>query len=719
MTSLRHKLFDPTRDEGCILLIAADEDEAARVLGELSSETEERFRVEWVTEIDHGIERLRDGCVEATVLDLNLPGSQVAEIFDELFQAASKVPILILTEADTETMARRAIDRGAYDYLLKTHTDGYRLRRAVRSMIQFRMARTMAVEHEIAITTLNSIGEAVLRTDKNGKVSYLNLYAETMTGWSGDEANGCPVGDVLRIIDSVESWAGAKDVAKATREDRTAKNIPCVIHGTLVRRDGVEFGVENRITTATDPAGEFVGTVIAIRDVSTARAASLEISRIAQYDDLTNLPNRSLFNDRLRQAIALAERQRKQLAILFVDLDHFKQINDSLGHAIGDKLLRSVAGRLVACVRRSDTVCRLGGDEFVILLSQVEHAEDAEICARKILRAVTASHVIDNKSLDVSISIGGSIYPGDAMDAETLTTYADAAMYEAKSLGRNGYHFFRSDMQVREAKRLLLEKDLRYALGRDEFLLHYQPKIDLKTGKITGMEALIRWQHPEQGLLFPASFIPIAEECGLIVPIGQWVLLRACRQSQEWRDSGMACVPIAVNVSAAEFRAKDFLSGVRAVLISTGVEPVNLEFELTESVLMQDTQSAVITLHALKEMGVRLAIDDFGTGFSSFTYLRRFPMDALKVDKSFIQEITPNSEDPTFVVAMINIGKSLNQRVIAEGVETSSQLKFLQRHGCSEGQGYYFSRPLAAEQAVKLFETGLACGNFRDPTIPS
>jgi diguanylate cyclase (GGDEF)-like protein len=443
---------------------------------------------------------------------------------------------------------------------------------------------------------------------------------------------------------------------------------------------------------------------VVIRDVGAARAASLETSRASQHDVLTNLPNRTLFNDRLRQAISLAKRQGKQLAVLFVDLDQFKRINDSLGHTMGDKLLRSVAGRLMACVRRTDTVCRMGGDEFVILLSQVEHAEDAAITARKILRAVAAPHIIDNKSLDINVSIGGSTYPGAGQDAESLLSQADAAMYEAKQHGRNRYEFFRSDMRERLATRLLLEGDLRYALGRNEFLLHYQPKINLKTGLITGMEALIRWRHPERGILLPAAFVPIAEECGLMLPIGQWVLLEACRQSRAWSDSGLGVMPVAVNVSAVEFQGKDFLSGIRAVLIATGMEPQHLELELTESVLMQDAESAVVTLLALKAMGVRLAIDDFGTGYSSFTYLRRFPVDTLKVDQSFVQEITADPEGTTMVSAMISIGKSLNQRVIAEGVETRLQLDFLQRHGCGEGQGYYFSHPVVAEHAGTLFK---------------
>jgi len=697
----------------CVLLIAADADEAARVLGELGSVTEESFEVQWVTELSRGIERLRDGGVSAAVLDLNLSDSQGLETFNQLFEVAPDLPILILSEAGTEEIARQAVHLGAYDYLINEQADGYRLRRTVRTMIDRHALEAVRVENELATTTLNLIGEGILRTDADGNVTYLNRFAEKMTGWSRAEARGRPFADVLRLIDNISGASLDDALAIALQADKTASGMTSSINCTLVRRDGEEFGIESRVAIIHDQDGNAVGAVVAFRDVSAARVASLEMSRVAQHDVLTNLPNRALFNDRLSQAISLAERQSKQLAVLFVDLDQFKRINDSLGHSVGDRLLRSVARRLVACVRRTDTVSRLGGDEFLILLSQIEHSEDAAITARKILRAVAAPHVIDSKSLDVNVSIGGSTYPADAQNAETLVSYADVAMYEAKQQGRNSYQFFRTDMRARMATRVALERDLRCALGRNEFTLHYQPKVNFQTGQCTGMEALLRWQHPERGLLSAATFVPIAEECGLIVAIGQWVLLEACRQARAWSDLGLKVLPVAVNVSAVEFRARDFLSGIRAVLIATGLDPQDLELELTEGVLMQDAESAVVTLLALKAMGVKLAVDDFGTGFSSFTYLRRFPVDTLKVDKSFIHEITEDSDGTTIVNAMINIGKSLKQRVVAEGVETRSQLDFLQRQGCDEGQGYYFSHPVTAEQVEKMFNTGVQEGVVR------
>ena len=689
------------------MLVASDADAAARVLGELGSVTEERFQVEWVTELSRGIERVRDGGVGAAVLDLNLSDSNGVETFDRLFQAAPGVPILILSEADTEGEARQAVQRGAQDYLLKEQADGYRLRRTVRTMMDRCAAQALGRENALATITLDSIGEGVVRTDLYGNVTYLNAFAEKMSGWFREEALGRPVADVLRLRDSASGAVLPNAVAIATRGDKSATAATRCTNCTLVRRDGLEFGIENRVAMIHDQDGDAIGAVISFRDVSTARAASLEMTRVAQHDVLTHLPNRTLFYDRLKQAISLAKRQSKQLAVLFVDVDQFKRVNDTLGHGVGDNLLRSIASRLTACIRRTDTVSRLGGDEFLILLSQVEHAEDAAVSARKILRAISSPHIIDNKSLDINVSIGGSTYPADGQNAETLISQADVAMYEAKQHGRNSYQAFRTDMTTRLAKRVLLEADLRSALGRNEFLLHYQPKINLLTRQITGMEALIRWQHPERGILLPGTFMPIAEECGLILHIGQWVLVEACRQAREWLDSGFGVVPMSVNVSVLEFQSKDFLSGVRAALIATGIEPHNLELELTESVLMQDAESAVVTLLALKAMRVRLAIDDFGTGYSSFTYLRRFPVDTLKVGQSFVQEITADPEGSNLVGAMISIGKSLKQRVIAVGVETASQLDFLQRHGCGEGQGSYFSHPVVAEQAARLFKSGL------------
>jgi diguanylate cyclase (GGDEF)-like protein/PAS domain S-box-containing protein len=705
-----------TKKDGdeCVLLIEADAGVAAEILAALNSAAEEQFHVEWVTELSSGIEHLRKGGVGAVVLDLTLPDSHGVESFDKLFQASSRVPILILSEADTEEMARQAAHRGANDYQVKNQSVGYRLSGVVRTMIERRTAeaavKALVLQNEVAKLTLDAIEEAVLRTDINGDITYLNRMAERLTGWCRREALGRPIANVLRITkgDSASTNGEALDILNS--EDGTAMPAANCTTCVLVGRDGVEFGIEKTVTPIRDQDGVLTGSVVAFHDVSAARAQSLEMSRLAQHDSLTGLPNRVLFNDRLKQAISLAMRQDKQLAVMFVDLDQFKKINDSLGHAVGDKLLQSVAGRLVDCVRRTDTVSRLGGDEFVVLLSQVEHEEDVAVSARKILRTLAAPHPVDNKNLDISVSIGVSTYPSDGPEAESLMDKADTAMYEAKKQGRNNYQFFRRDMQVRIADRQSLEADLRYALGRNEFLLHYQPKFSLQTGQITGVEALVRWEHPRRGLVAPAQFIPIAEECGLILPIGRWVLLEACRQIRAWSDLGLGIVPVAVNVSAAEFGDKDFISGVRAVLIATGVEPRNLELELTESVLMRDAESTVRTLGALKAMGVTLAIDDFGTGYSSFTYLRRFPVDALKLDQSFVQEITEDPGDATIVSAMINIGMSLNQRVIAEGVETSAQLKFLQSHGCAEGQGYYLCHPIAAEQAAKLLEAGIQEG---------
>ena len=451
-----------------------------------------------------------------------------------------------------------------------------------------------------------------------------------------------------------------------------------------------------------------IATMEAHKLAEQVQTAKVELDHLAHHDVLTDLPNRTLLQDRLSQAIELARRQGRQLAVMFMDLDQFKHINDSLGHAVGDQLLRSVARRLVACVRQSDTVSRQGGDEFVLLLPSIEQAEDAALSAQKILVALALPHRIDWHDLHIGVSIGISIYPNDGQDAETLIKSADIAMYYAKEGGRNNYKFFEQSMNVLAVQRQSVEASLRRALERQEFVLHYQPKINLRSGTIVGVEALIRWQHPQRGLLPPAQFVPIAEDCGLILPIGRWVLRTACLQARAWVQAGLPPITIAVNTSALEFRAKDFLENIRTTLAETQLEPRYLELELTESVLMRDGEATDAMLHALADLGVKLAVDDFGTGYSSLSYLRKFPIDTLKIDQSFVKRISSNPEDAAIVSAVIGMGKSLKQSVIAEGVETPEQCTFLRAEQCDEGQGYYFGRPMAAEALAAVLQTGVS-----------
>jgi diguanylate cyclase (GGDEF)-like protein len=447
--------------------------------------------------------------------------------------------------------------------------------------------------------------------------------------------------------------------------------------------------------------------VVVFRDVSSARAMALEMIHLAHHDFLTGLPNRMLLSDRVNQVIALAQRHGKKVAILFLDLDGFKHINDSLGHAVGDKLLQSITECLVGCVRGSDTVSRQGGDEFVILLSEVEHSEDAAITARRMLQAVAEVHPVGQHSLHITTSIGVSVFPDDGEDAETLIKNADTAMYQAKENGRQSYQFFKPAMNVRAVERQSIEEALRTALERNELSLHYQPIINLRSGAITGAEALLRWTHPTRGPVSPAQFIPVAEDCGLILPIGNWVLREAAKQARAWLDAGLPLGSVAVNISAMEFRHEDFLEGIFAALEDTNLDPKFLELELTESVLMKRAESAASVLQTLRANGVQLAIDDFGTGFSSLSYLRRFPVDALKIDQSFVRQISTAPDETTIVTAIISMGRSLNLRVVAEGVETQEELSFLQAHQCDEAQGYYFGRPVPPAIFAKLLETGV------------
>jgi diguanylate cyclase (GGDEF)-like protein/PAS domain S-box-containing protein len=635
---------------------------------------------------------------------LALPDSQGIETFDKLFTAYPDIPILILGGNVPEALAKLAVGRGAQDYLLPDHLD-YSLPRALRNAIERKAVEdALHLEKERALVTLNSIGDAVLSTDLSGNITYLNLVAETMTGWRHEEAVGKPLAEVFRIIDGPTRKTARDPMQMAVEQNRT---VGLTVNCVLIRRDGFESPIEDSAAPIHDRTGSVIGAVIVFHDVSAARAMSLEMAYNAQHDLVTNLPNRLLLHDRIAQAIALARRQNRPVAIIFLDLDRFKYINDSLGHATGDKLLQSISKRLLASVRRSDTVSRQGGDEFVILLSEITHPEDAATSAKKILLSLSAPHSIGGQDLHINGSIGISVYPEDGEDAETLIKNADMAMYHAKENGRNNFQFFKEEMNLKAVERQSLEGSLRRALEREEFLLHYQPKVNLDTGEITGVEALIRWQQCDRGLVPPSQFVRIAEDCGLIIQIDRWVLREACRQAREWQDAGLPFKRISVNVSAAEFRAKTFLAEVRAILRETGLEARYLDLELTEGVLMQHAESSAAALHALKAIGIHIAVDDFGTGYSSLSYLQQFPIDVLKIDKSFVHRITSDPHDSSIVSAIIDMGKNLKLRVIAEGIETEEQRTFLQAHHCAEGQGYLFSRPLAAAQFAHLLQMGI------------
>ena len=687
----------------CVLLIQCNPADVRLISKALTAPSQRNLEVEALNKVPDAVARIRKGGVRSVIIDIEMPGEFAR--FEELFSAAPQIPILILSGTETECLARQAVEQGAQDYMLKNQLEEFRLKRVVWRMIDLQAKEKAAIQQqERADVILSCTGDAVLISDAAGFVRHLNEPAERLTGWTYREASGRALGEVFQTIDTISRQAAGDPLATAAVDK---KQVPLCSNCVLIQRSGSEVAIEGSAAYTRDPVGNITGSIFVFNDISAARAKSLELSHLAQHDFLTDLPNRVLLNDRITQAISYAARYNKELAVMFIDLDDFKRINDSLGHTSGDKLLQSVANRLVACVRRSDTVSRLGGDEFVVLLSQVEHAEDATFISKKILSSLAEPFSVDHKYLDISASIGVSTYPDDGQDAESLLHKADTAMYAAKKLGRNNCQFFKPEMQARVLERQSLEGSLRHALSRNEFRLHYQPKIDLVTGEITGVEALLRWQHPTRGMIQPLQFVSIAEESGLIVSIGQWVLLHACRQARAWMDAGLPPVRMAVNVSAAEFMAKDFLSGVRATLISTGVDPHNLELELTETVLMRDAESAVRILHALKAIGVQLAVDDFGIGYSSFSYLQRFPLDALKIDRTFINEISAAGEGATILSAMIDIGLSLKHRVIAEGVETAEQLHFLQKKGCSEGQGYFFCHPVIAEKFAEFLKGGV------------
>jgi diguanylate cyclase (GGDEF)-like protein/PAS domain S-box-containing protein len=546
--------------------------------------------------------------------------------------------------------------------------------------------------------------------DRQGRIVRFNRACEEATGYDSQDVERKRVWDFLLIPEEVGRDKAVFEELRSGRESNEYQSY-------WVTRDGRNRLISWSNSVLLDKNNDVEHVISTGIDITEKKQAEEQVQFLAYYDGLTSLPNRVLFKENLNQALAYSQRHERLMALLFLDLDRFKQINDTFGHSLGDLLLKGVAERLRTDVRISDCVARreandlessvgrFGGDEFTLLITDVSSIQSAAKIAQRILELIAEPFELDNQEIYITASIGISMHPHDGANADVLLKNADAAMYAAKERGKNGYNFYTPSMNSKTSTKLSLENDLRKAIGREEFVVYYQPKLDVMSGRVIGVEALLRWRHPSKGLLSPAEFIPLAEETGLIMPLGEWGLGTVCSQSLDWQKKGIPPLPIAVNLSCVQFRQKNLREMIAQTLDHAGLDPRLLELEITESTIMQNEEEAGRTLRKLKEMGIRISIDDFGTGFSSLSYLKRFTLDALKIDRSFIKDLTTDGDDRAITIAIIAMAHSLGLKVIAEGVETQQQLAFLREHGCDEVQGYLFSPPLAEPDIVALLNS--------------
>jgi diguanylate cyclase (GGDEF)-like protein/PAS domain S-box-containing protein len=621
------------------------------------------------------------------------------------YRQISDTPLNLLVGVSTETYLERwknesAIASVIFFVLLSFSLSilmywGLRKQMLVTKKIE-QANRAIDAEKEMNRIIVHSSPLAIYTRDKNGLVTAWNQACERMFGWTDDEVIGKPLPTVP---------AGKEDESEEFRRQILERDRTIQTEVQRRRKDGSLVDLIVTMAALRNAAGDIEGYLAIAADITERKAAEKRVEFLAHHDVLTELPNRLLVQDRFRQAAAYADRESKKVALVFFDLDQFKAINDSLGHSIGDALLIEIASRLKSVVRSIDTISRQGGDEFLIVLSNLADADLIPAILAKYKNKLQEPFYIDGNELPISMSIGVAMYPDDGIDFDTLLKKADMAMYRAKDAGRNTYRFFDEQMNVEAMDHLLVRNGLRRALERGEFMLHYEPQISLATGKIVGTEALIRWQHPEQGLVHPAKFIHIAEESGLIVPIGEWVLNEACRQAMTWKTHGLENLTMAVNLSVMQFRRGDLEKTVIQALEESGMEPSCLELELTESVLIHDVENVLGSMQELKALGVKLSIDDFGTGYSSLSYLKRLDVDKLKIDRSFVHDLANDVDDRAIVNAIIQIARNLNLTTLAEGVESAEIYGILKEMGCEECQGFYFSKPMTAEEFMDYYRS--------------
>lgn len=708
------------------VLLIEDNPGDARLIRELLREAGERgaasLRMEHRDRLSAGLARFAEGGIDAILLDLSLPDSQGLETLSRMHAQAGGVPILVLTGLDSETLGLEAVQHGAQDYLVKGQIDGQLLVRSIRYAIERKQVEyALHREQEFLRAVLANVSSIIVACDADGVLTFF------------DRANRRFFRDPV----PPERWAEHYGLYLADGKTLMRKeDIPLfqAFIGKLV--ENVEMVTARQDSMARTylasgqpmlgANGEKLGAVVAMHDITERKVFEAQLEHQAFHDPLTGLPNRSLFMDRLGHALVRARRGPGSVAVLFLDLDNFKVINDSLGHKVGDQLLIMVSQRLQECVRPEDTVARLGGDEFTVLLEDIESVDDAALVAERIeghLKAPFAlsghnairTGSLEGRELFVTTSIGVALQTAAHEHPDDLLRNADIAMYEAKGRGKARYALFEPRMKARAREHLRIETELRRAIEREEFRVYYQPIVNLKSGTISGVEALLRWEHPERGLVPPLEFIPLAEEIGLIVPIGQWVLQEACRQVCEWRtfltakrrEPDEVPLTVSVNLSVRQFGHPPLIEEIAQILTETGLAPQHLKLEITESMGAQDSVGTITILNKLREMGIQLALDDFGTGYSALSYLKRFPITTLKLDRSFVAGLGQDTEDTAIVHAVIAFAKALGLSVTAEGIETAEQLADLRSLGCDEGQGYYFSRPLPGEAMQALLAESL------------
>ena len=710
-------MIDPSKIFGSKILIVGDQQTNVQLLGTMLQDAG-YLRVTSTMDPTFVCELHLKNHYDLILLDLQTPrmdGFQVLEALKKI-EPEDYLSVLAITARSDEK--QRALQAGAKDFISDL-SDRSEVLTRIYNMVEVRLLHDECKAHsdhleetmlertaelrrseEMFRELADNIPEALwIRDTERQTLQYVNPAWQKLSGLSAVP------GDRLETI---HQSIHPDDLQWVTHERRKAPGVQDGSDYRLVRPDQSVRWVHARTFPITNPSGKVPWVAEIIEDVTQRRAVQRQLVHLARHDALTGLPNRTFLYDSLQEALARAEEEQLIVSLLLLDIDYFKNVNDTLGHTAGDALLREFAARLAKCVRPGDTVGRLGGDEFAVIVLTPANSNGAADVADRIRNSLQSPLVLDDKNVSVTASIGIATYPTDTSDLEALVRYADAAMYEAKTSGRNGFRRYTAELSARAMQKSDIEGALRLAQKRDEFLLHYQPKMHIDSGELTSAEALIRWNRPGYGLILPGFFMPALEELGLIVPVGAWVIDMACRQIHEWQQSGLGHVRLAVNVSPRQLHQEQFVPQVVDAVREHCVDPKLLEFEITESTLMERGDSTNATLRKLKDLGISISIDDFGTGYSNLAYLKRFQVDALKIDIAFIRDVTTNADDAAIAVAIINMAHCLRLKVIAEGVETREQLDFLRIHGCDEVQGYFLSRPLPAAELSEKFRQSVA-----------